>query len=195
MTKMQQICVGANARENEAFKMIYEMYSNQRDFEYVLLNVAENGTLWLCCFLPNVVAREEEDFRNKRLSFYSYDIDECISTISVRGAISFDQIMEPVYPDNRIDLIRENKTMVMVLVDSATDIIKAIRTVCLPQKACDVIVNNAHKIVENHITKDEVEKAFVKKVCSRSPGQIKKMSRYLGKEVNSVLTRALYSLE
>lgn len=191
MTKMQQICVGANARENEAFKMIYEMFGSHTAFDYFLLNVAEDGTLLLYCFLSNVMAMEEEDFKNKKLSFYSYDVDECISTISVRGAISFDQVLEPIYPDNRIDLIRENKTLVMVLVDSATDIIKAVKTVWLPEKVCDVIVNNAHKIVENHITTDEVAKAFLNKVCTRSPGQIKKLSKYIGKEVNSILTRVL----
>ena len=188
---MSQICVGANARENEAFKPIYEMHNNRIGFNYSSLNVAEDGTLLLYCFFSNVLTSEEEAFRNKKLSFYSYDVDECISTISVRGAISFDQILEPIYPDNRIDLIRENKTMVMVLVDSATDIIKAVKTVWLPEKVCDVIVNNAHKIVENHITTDEVAKAFLNKVCTRSPGQIKKLSKYIGKEVNSVLTRVL----
>ena len=188
---MSQICVGANARETEAFKPIYEMHNNRIGFNYSSLNVAEDGTLLLYCFFSNVLTSEEEAFRNKKLSFYSYDVDECISTISVRGAISFDQILEPIYPDNRIDLIRENKTMVMVLVDSATDIIKAVKTVWLPEKVCDVIVNNAHKIVENHITTDEVAKAFLNKVCTRSPGQIKKLSKYIGKEVNSVLTRVL----
>lgn len=192
---MSQICVGANARENEAFKPIYEMHNNRRGFNYSSLNVAEDGTLLLYCFFSNVLTSEEEAFRNKKLSFYSCDIDDSISAISLRGAISSDQILEPIYPDNRIDLISENKTMIMVLVDSATDIIKVVKTVWLPQKVCDVIVNNAHKIVENFITPDEVSKAFVNKICTRSPGQIKKMSKYIGKEVNSVLTRALYSMD
>ena len=123
---------------------------------------------------------------NRKTKFYNFDVDNTISALLLRGSVSCDQILEPIYPDNRIDLISQNKEMLMVMVDTATDEVKAFRMCLLPDRVCQTIVENLNKIKQANISQENLLRSLTTEIYSRTPERLEKLGRYIGKESNSI---------
>jgi len=182
---MQELFVGQKAQKLKMFEAIYKNRPHG-NFEYIGLNIAEDGTLLVCCFIPNIRKIEIDHFMNKKTKFYSYDIDDTISALLLRGGVSCDQILEPIYPDNRIDLIPQNRDMLMVMVDTATDEVKAFRMCELPVKVCEAVVENYTKLKQAEVSQAELYEVLKTEIFSRTPERLEQLGRYIGKENNSI---------
>ena len=182
---MQELFVGQKARNLKMFEAVYKNCP-YKNFEYTGLNIAEDGTLILCNFIPNIRKIEIDYFMNRKTKFYNFDVDNTISALLLRGSVSCDQILEPIYPDNRIDLISQNKEMLMVMVDTATDEVKAFRMCLLPDRVCQTIVENLNKIKQANISQENLLRSLTTEIYSRTPERLEKLGRYIGKESNSI---------
>ena len=164
-----------------------------KNFKYTGINILGDGSLEIDCFMPHVSKTEAEDFMNKPIRFYKKDLPNGTISISIRGAMIADYIIDPtIYPDNRIELITETKCCSMFLVDTSNNKILGIRICILQDEIYETIYDVLHTMLNRGCKTIDAITGFQKYVIPISPSKYIKNASYLGREKGSYRTPNLF---
>lgn len=182
----------SDARKCGLFNHVY-LTNPIKGFTYSGINILCDGSLEIDCFMPRVSKREAEDFMNKPIRFYKKDLPNGTISISIRGAMSGDYIIDPtIYPDNRIELITESKWCNMFLVDTADNQILGIRICILHDETYETIYDVLQTMLNRGCKSVDVITGFQDYIVPFSPNRFIKNAFYLGREKGSYRTPNLF---
>ena len=173
------------------FEHIYSDYIN-KGFSYSAINILSDGSLEIDCFMPHISQREAEDFMNKPVRFYKKELPNGAISISIRGAVIGDYIIDPIiYPDNRIELIVETSWCNMFLVDTEDNSIKGIRFCILSDEIYEAIDGALQIMLGRGLKSIDLVLAFKKYIAPFSPSKFIQRATYLGREKGNIRTQNL----
>lgn len=174
------------------FDHVYSVHQI-KGFTYSAINISCDGSLEIDRFMPHVSKQEAEDFMNKPIRFYKKELPNGTISISIRGAMSGDYIIDPtIYPDNRIELIAETKCCSMFLVDTSNNKILGIRICILQDEIYETIYDVLHTMLNRGCKTIDAFTGFQKYVIPISPSKYIKNASYLGREKGSYRTPNLF---
>ena len=180
----------ANANECEVFEHIYKQYKGA--FTYSAINITDDGSIEIDCFMPRLSEIEVSDFLNKPLRVYKKVLPNGVVVFSLRGAISQDSIIDPtIYPDNRVAKLVEANSCTAYLVDTDSNRILGIRMYSLGNEIYNAISEALNDMSEKRCTSLDAFMAYQKYVIPISPSNFVKTATYIGREKGSVRTQEL----
>ncbi len=178
----------SDARKCGLFDHVYLTHPI-KGFTYAGINILCDGSLEIDCFMPCVSKQETEDFMNKPIRFYKKDLPNGTISISIRGAISGDYIIDPtIYPDNRIERITERKWCSMFLVDTADNKILGIRICILNDETYETIYDVLQTMLNRGCKSFDAVTGFQDYVLPFSSNKFIKNASYFGREKGSYRT-------
>lgn len=170
------------------------MAAADRDGGYANMNIAPDGTPMIIAAFPNVSKKEVNSFYSKELKIYALPVDgDRYNALLFRGALDFDAIIDPtIYPDNRMELLRNQPMGVMFLIDSLENKICGIKTLSLSETVRNRIANDAESMKIQGVTTYRIMRTYMNEILPFTPEDLGAKSIFLGKS-RGITTRNLYT--
>ena len=112
-----------------------------------------------------------------------------------RGMVNIDAIIDPsIYPDNRIEKIKDRNECICFLVDTACNTIMGIKFLHLNDKAISFIGDNVKRMDDLGKDTMQCQIAYYNSVIPYTHKELVKRAVYLGKSDGSVATNNLYNI-
>ena len=181
-----------NGENNSKKCGMFEDFYKSGAAEYTGMNILEDGTLRIDFLVRHLNRREIDNFHNEPLKVYGLHIGDDCYAILLRGMVNIDVIIDPtIYPDNRIQKIKEKNECICFLVDTASNSIMGIKFLRFNDKAISFIADNVNRMEIMGKDTIDCQLAYAERVIPFSPKELLKRAVYYGKSDGSVSTNNL----
>lgn len=175
---MNIISVGDKASSNTIFKPYFDLMGKKCSFSG--LNLCEDGTAVYFHLVPRVTEYEKKNFMYSAVRFFNSTVGtDNLNLTLMRGAVCNDFIFTCPFEKSTADNAFHDNQIIMLLVDTESDTIEAIRIISVNDKLKRVIQDQYNKIHDNHISDIELSMYAETHIYPYSPKELEKRSTYL----------------
>ena len=182
-----------NGESNPKKCGMFDDFYNMGFSEYTGVNVLEDGRLRID-FLARYLSRTEIDnFHTKPLKVYGLHIGNGCYAVLLRGMVNMDVIIDPsLYPDNRIEKVKEKNECICFLADTGSNVIMGIKFLRLENKAISFVANNLKHMADMGVNAMDCYQACKSRIIPYTPKELERRATYYGKSDRSVSTENLF---
>lgn len=181
----------SNPKKCGVFDEFYESGAS----EYSGINVLEDGTLRIDFLARHLGRHEIINFHTEPLKVYGLHIGNDCYAILLRGMVNIDVIIDPsLYPDNRIEKVKEKNECICFLVDTASNVIMGIKFLRLENKAVSFVADNLKRMKDMGVNVMDWYLEFNNRIIPYTPKELMMRATYYGKSDRSICTENLYDI-
>lgn len=182
-----------NGESNPKKCGVFDEFYKSGASEYSGINVLEDGTLRIDFLVRHLSRREVDNFRTQPLKVYGLHIGNDCFAILLRGMVDMDVIIDPsLYPDNRIDKVKEKNECICFLVDTASNVIMGIKFLRLDNKAVSFVADNLKRMKDKGVSAMDCYLAYNNRIIPYTPKELVRHATYYGKSDGSVSMKNLF---
>lgn len=179
----------SNPKKCGVFDEFYESGAS----EYSGINVLEDGTLRIDFLARHLSRHEINNFHTEPLKVYGLHIGNDCYAILLRGMVNMDVIIDPsLYPDNRIEKVKEKNECICFLVDTASNVIMGIKFLRLNNMAISFVANNLKRMNDMGVNETYCAMAYINRIIPYTAKELVRCATYYGKSDGSVSTENLF---